>query len=538
MPTKGDKPPKRSRWIKGTLTRPKDNPFTCTEAERAGIIDDLKASPGYRWCMVSLETHLDATMHYHFMVCFKNPVRESTVGDMRALFGKLSSCNDIGMGNGYKNQWVGYIAKGGWPSHPDTPVDYTVDGEADVDIGSCLRSFKKKRRAKLLQEHEGTSDRPAVQKESEVIHWLNEYMTKHGYKVNYHTRRLFGVQWLDFFEAIEAEGFSDLFGERGLKLAEINITSDTHYRLPMWRPCLDYVRFSDGIYSISQGLFVADDDQESSELREVLMESFNRCEPVRIYDFPCPVPNLHLPTLFLKLVARMQWDIAHFRDDYGRQFKDKKRRHKGLLIHGIPHGGKSTLLEPFKDVFRDVIGEWTDDGGYAYSNIARHSRVYSEEVNVFSRMHNVNQMKKVLEGVEFETARKHKAPIACIPKTMMIVTNDTPPGHGSNVHSDAILDRLDVYESMRPISSTEVDPNFIDLVRQESAKVLVWATSADRPKIVPVEVPTAELIFEDSCPAPIPCPKCKPGCGKEKGHKGRHIALTSKIKARSPVAAT
>ena len=113
-------------------------------------------------------------------------------------------------------------------------------------------------------------------------------------------------------------------------------------------------------------------------------------------------------------------------------------------------------------------------GRFSVTAIARHSRVISEEVNIFDGAYNTNTMKKLLEGVEFEVNKKHADPITVKPKTIMVVSNDVPPNSRENRHIQALHDRIDIYEAKNRLKET--DPDYMDKIKVEAPLVAVWAT--------------------------------------------------------------
>jgi hypothetical protein len=449
---------KSSRWIKGTLTRPKgDMQYKGSDEEREEILNKLlNSSNSYTWSMIALEPHQDNTLHWHFIVRYRTPVKQGTLDFLRSYFDIKSKTNEIKFGVGHCKSWVGYIGK---------ESNYTMDGEVDVNVVSFVEQYKKKQVVVELSQKEGITIAPTTVKEQEVIHWLVDYMTKMGYKVNWYTRQLVGIDKNSFYEQLNDIGFADLFGIKGLKLARSLISEDIYYVLPMWKPDLNWVSFSDGYWNIDDGIYYTLDDMKTY---------FPHINPVRSYNFEFDDSE---PVLFIALLVRLGWDIEEFRHAYGLQFKTKSRRDKCLLLYGLPFSGKSTLVIPYLDVFKDVIGEWADDGGFSYSSIASHSKVYSEEVNVFDTKHDINKMKKLTEGVEFKTNVKHGVPVTCTPKTMMIVSNDSPPTDDISPHVEALRDRLYMFHAVTRISGGIVDTNMISKIRDEAAKILVWATA-------------------------------------------------------------
>ena len=229
----------------------------------------------------------------------------------------------------------------------------------------------------------------------------------------------------------------------------------------MWKPDLNWVSFTDGWWNINEGKFVS------------LVSVPDGTIPIREYKFAFEDAE---PVLFLGLLKRMGLDIASFKKAYGNQFLQKSRRDRVLLIYGKPFSGKSTIILPLLDVFRDVITQWADDGGFSYGSIASSSKCYCEEIDIFDPAHSYNSMKKLLEGVAFNVKIKHGSPVECIPKTVTIVTNSPPPFDTDDVHQQALLGRVNAFDSGRSIEDSEADQNMMEKILSESHRVLVWAT--------------------------------------------------------------
>lgn len=441
----------RSRWIKGTLTREKENPYLGTPEERQEIIDTLvNSSSSYLACIVSLEKHEDEAYHYHFFARYSTAIKVSVVERLREHFDQESKTNQILLGKGHCNVWVVYVCKDG---------DYTTHGTPDIKLDSILNRCASKKSVMALAETEGVIIRAEVLKDHEIVQWLHEFMSTRGYKVNFHTRKLVGTTRKRFFQELNDHGFSKLFGDYGVKLATRHITEDTYYDLPIWEPDFAWVSFSDGMWNVEEGRFYPTSDLPKPNII-----------PVREYQ--CPYSDED-PKLFLDTIKRMGWDIDHFRDAYGSQFREKRRRDKCLLIYGSPLSGKSTIIQPYIDVFKDVIGEWSDDSGFSYAAIAPYLKAFSEEVDIFDFVHNINGMKKLTEGTEFQVKKKHSEPVTCVPKTMMIVSNDPPP-ESDNVHVKALKDRVNIFKANNRVKHE--DKTIMDRIRKEAPQVLVWAT--------------------------------------------------------------
>lgn len=442
----------KGRVIYGTITAPSNFEYKGTSEEEEKILDYLEStSKSFVWCLLGQEKHESGKIHYHYVVKYKDVVRSSVCDKMYEYFNQWSGakCDRIIFGSSTLWQMVGYCTKDG---------KYTVRGESP-NIQSMIERYQKKQQMTQLNESEGLSIRKEVLKEVEVVQWLTSFMNSKGYKVNWHTRQLVGVSKKDFFSELHQAGFNLLFGTAGLKLAESHIDEIIYHDLPMWKPDVRYVKFKDYFWNLETGMKLS---LETAEKRKII--------PVREYDVLLSGKE---PVLFLENLKRCGMDVSTFRDAYGEQFKPKKRRGKSLLIYGDPSCGKSTLAVPFIDVFRDIIGDWTDDGSFSVASIASAPVVMSEEVSPFDRSYNMNVMKKLLEGVVFNVKRKHSTKVEVCPKTVLFLSNDSPPDI-DDANSLAIKDRLNMFKASRRILTPDL--NMMDRIKAETPRVLVWAT--------------------------------------------------------------
>ena len=461
---------KSGRVVYGTLTAPEKFSYIGDAAEETKILDYLEStSKSFLWAFLGQEKHVSGKIHYHYVVKYKSVVRSRLCDKMYEWFHAWSGAKSdrIIFGNGAVANMIGYCAKDG---------TYQTRGEiGKLNLTGILERYQKKEEVKQSNEYEGLTTRKSVLAETEIIQWLNTFMNSKGYKVNYHTRKLKGITKKKFFQELHGANFPHLFGRRGLKLAEALIEEDIHYSLPMWEPNLHYVKFKDGYWNMQRGTKISLD---AGDKKGII--------PVRIYDKEL---KGKLPELFLGMIDRLGWDVDRFKESYGRQFKDKTRRGKGLLIHGPPMCGKSTILIPYMDVFRDVVGDWADDGSFSLSSIHKHTKVISDEVNIFDRKYGHNNIKRLLEGLPFKAKSKHSLPVEVTPKTMMISTNDQPPPPENSHHIQAIHDRLDIYAAKIRLKPGEAKMSMSDRITDEAPYVMVWATRQIRlpPPPPPVE---------------------------------------------------
>ena len=450
---------KQGRVIYGTLTSPENHHYTGSNEEEESIINYLKGtSKAFLWCLLGQERHQSGKIHYHYLVKYKSVVRAKVCDRMYEYFHSISGAKSdrIIFGGNTLGNMIGYITKDG---------KYRIEGDDIPKLDSIIERYQKKQQVTQLNESEGLNIRKEVLKEVEVVQWLTSFMNSKGYKVNWHTRQLVGVSKKDFFSELHQAGFHLLFGTAGLKLAESHIDEIIYHDLPMWKPDVRYVKFKDFFWNLETGMKLS---LETAEKRKII--------PVREYDVLLSGKE---PVLFLENLKRCGMDVSTFRDAYGEQFKPKKRRGKSLLIYGDPSCGKSTLAVPFIDVFKDIIGDWTDDGGFSVASIASAPVVMSEEVSPFDRSYNMNAMKKLLEGVVFNVKRKHSTKVEVCPKTVLFLSNDPPP-EIDDANSLAIKDRLNMFKASRRILTPDL--NMMDRIKAETPRVLVWATRRKVPQ--------------------------------------------------------
>jgi hypothetical protein len=453
----------RSRTIYGTLTCPTDFSFSGSVSERQDIHQFFStSSAAYLWSLLGIEKHQNGKYHYHYLCGYSTQVTQRLVDKHAEHFSSWtgSKCDRIRLvfkedERGLQDL-IGYITK-------EIEPDYTVNGKPPLKLNKIIENEKKKRELKRLAFSEGITPTKETLKDMETVRFVKHFMLSKGYYVNYHSRHIVGTDMRTFIKELNAEGFLELFGKSGVNFVKSMITDIFYTCLPMWEPDLEWVKFNDFWWNIETGSFYRLNYFEEEGLKEPI--------PVRIYD--CNLPTTP-PEHFLSSLERQNVNIENFRMIYGTQYKSKKRRDKCLLLYGNPFCGKSTLMLPFIDTFKDCIKEWVDDNGFSFSQIARHKYIYSDEINLFNNENNLNSMKQLLEGVEFNVKQKHKDSIPCVEKTGIFCSNDVPPQRGLNKHWDAILDRIDAISiNQRMIDG---DPIFMDMIKAESAQVLIWAT--------------------------------------------------------------
>ena len=123
-----------------------------------------------------------------------------------------------------------------------------------------------------------------------MINWVSSFMNSKGYLINVFTREFFGVSRNTFFQELHEEGFNTLFGLAGLNILKVLISDEDVYALPMWKPDIKYIKFTDAYWNLETGkkLSIANGDKQG-------------IVPVKEYDIPVSGKT---PTLFVDMIKR------------------------------------------------------------------------------------------------------------------------------------------------------------------------------------------------------------------------------------------
>jgi len=459
------KEPKKSRYIFGTLTAPKISPYTGEEFERDSIIENCKSSSkSYEYSIVCREKHSDDSIHYHFLIGYSSQVTKNVVDKLRVYYDQFSANNQIKFGDENYISMIGYICKDG---------DYKVDGELEAKIvNKAIQKYETKKKITGIEKSECIVIDKKVKKDRIILDWLREFMNRNNYKINYYKNNIYNggekdIDSIMFIEHINKENFQDTFGFYGIELF-LKILNKRFYTdfLPTWKPDINIVKFSDCYYNMSN-------------CKNISLEEGKNITPVRIYNYPIPLKG-EIPINFMGIIKRHGWNFESFRDSYGRQYKDKRRRDSILYICGPSSTSKSSLVIPYSDVFKDIIGYVANDNNFSLSGIASCKRCLLEEATIFNcGSRDTEEMLKLLEGTEFTTSVKHGNPVIVVPKTIMCTSNIVPPDNldlESNLGSqiNALKNRTDIFVARIPVENEDI--NFMDKIRGESGQVLLWCT--------------------------------------------------------------
>lgn len=459
MPPKKNKKPEQGRTIQGTITCGSKLRLTGSDEEYSFISNTLQnCHPNVQYTVTQAEYHKSGEIHFHFLIRFVDTTKTTElVKDLRSLFENWtgSKVNQIAklIGN-YKN-WLGYIYKDRESFQP------LVTGTPNINIEASARRWMANKQAKILAEADGYTIDKCVQKEQEMIEFVNEFMERKGYYVNWYTRELHPLTEIYvFLEELDTEGFSKIFGAKKLKDVRAWVSDNTYSCLRSWKPQTNLVKFNDGFWDMNIGKLV-----------EVPLDTI----PVKEYDM-----NTHdykMPEFHINILKKQGIDVEHFREILGYQFTDAKYGQKTLLLHGVPCSGKTTLTLAFKDVFENVIGTWCSDRQFSLQHIAQYPKFHADEVNPFSCALDRNDMKKLCIGETFKVAVKRKDCVVSIPKRGIFTTNDNvDPCEYESDDTLAIRDRLyTVAFTHRLLEGVDrgMTPQFIV---DEFPSLMLWST--------------------------------------------------------------
>jgi hypothetical protein len=451
------------RCIFGTLTTDpkKEYTYTGNDEERLEILNDLKTcSESVNFVLVAREKCKSEAFHYHFVVKFRNVIRKTICNQLYEYFYTKTgaSCNKIEFTSKQPASAINYTAK-------EEDVIWYKDEDSTINIEFILKRIKtSKENKELISDHGGFEQPSVVNYEQAMISFLILFMNKNNYKVNWYTRKLYNVDSKVFYEELNKEKFSVLFGCNALKRCKEFIENEIFCDLPMWKPNERMVKFKNCYYNIETGKI-----QSLTECKDII--------PVREYDIDFEYSEDKIKPFINMISINMDcFTIESFRKAYGRQFRKKVRNGPILYLRGLPGSGKSTTAIPFCDVFKDIIGEYVYDGAFSMSNIAHYPMIYCDETNPF--IMSFSEAKKLLEGQQFKVAKKHSESIYCVPKTMICISNDEMPDIDSP-HLKAMDRRINTFHFNNEINYIAGLTDFDDTMREITPYILYWATNTE-----------------------------------------------------------
>lgn len=447
---------KAGRNIYGTITAPTSFDYHGSNEEMQRIVNYLSStSKSYSFSVLGKELTEAGKIHYHYLVKYTTTVRKNVCEDMYKYFNTWSGskCDRIIFSDNKISSVISYCIKDG---------NYVVHKSTDCihDVEHILKSSGVVRKHKEVEEEKGYNVDNTTKKDFLIMCHLKSIMNEKGYKVNYHTRGLYGIDEDDFYEELKKQKFYELYGRYGIKLCKELIRDRAYHELPMWKPNISYVKFKDVMYNMSTGL------------RESINDDI--C-PIIEYDYDIDELKQYNSILerYKQIVINNGVDLEKYRISYGRQFKERRLRGNMLYLYGVPLTGKTTLAIPFYEVNKNIIGVWANDNKFSMASIASFPRVYADEVCPFSMCFNRNEMKKLADGTAFRTKQKHGSPVEVLPKTGIFISNDIPPDYDDYTEK-ALKDRFDVYGFFARLNEPDLD--FIEQIILASPLIMLWAT--------------------------------------------------------------
>ena len=451
---------KRGRYIFGTLTRPKDTPFTGTNEEMKDIFENLNSgSKSIISSVISREEHDDETLHYHFVLQFKRAVEFSLIKTYREHFDKESKTNEIEFGRSEHWNMIGYVTKHG---------DYIFQGNLTNDqIKEAQIKWKESQKEKMIEQKTFTKVTDKRKKEKDMYERIKRFMIENNYLINPYKERIYGceISNKEFFDKIKTSDAYEIYGDEIIQKILNVITNQQAYGniLPEWKPELTLIKFKDCYF-----------DLNSEERIEFTKDNKNRI-PVRDYDVNFP-ENAN-PKLFISILKNNNWG-EEFIEDYKRQFKEKRNRDRVLYIYGEKSTSKSSVTSAFKDVFKDVLEDLDfSDGVFGFSKGAKAAKLILNEVNIMDANPSYESiLLKICEGEsDLALPVKHSEPILAIPKGIVITTNYSIPDNLSG-SKEAMRDRMSIHQTIYSVSNAErkKNKNFKEQLIKETPEIISW----------------------------------------------------------------
>lgn len=395
--------------------------------------------------------------HYHVLVKFSSTKRASTVRNWGELLyqqypvdiriEKVSKITDM----------IGYMYKD--RDHHEPIIVGDID---QTYIDSCIHLYKQKQ-----------LDNPAIERtkamkttrnnEQLLIYELTKFMNKHGVKINYYTRELIGMEYDDFTSAFEEEHhFVSAYGIGVLKKIRLLITDRGAHVLPEWKPDLKYIQFQDCLYNLETGL------------REDLNEDI-----VPVYETSTLFPG-ERPKIWLECIKRNNFKLEEFVNAYSLFYRKKCRRDKILYIWGEPETGKSTLIEPYVELFKHIVTFVSEEGNFTLGSICEFPKIIINEFNpMVLNKGALNQLKNLTEGADFNAVVKGKKQQKVEPKNVVITSNteiETKDCFGGQDRDlEALATRVNSFQTIKN-KKFKCDPSKINSIKTEAAAVAVLCT--------------------------------------------------------------
>lgn len=422
-----------SRWISCTLEDGSTKHIHGTRIEFDQLLVLFRSiSSGLQYMVMTVESHEEpdetgrVRLHLHILAYYTNTLRETQINNLRVKVDawKGSSTNQTIFGKGLYTNWLGYIAK--YCVRDGTlPYIYTtnkvVKGITQPHMTLAIvfkhaEAYNFDQLCKETAETEGIVISNKAKEYREFIDFISNDMKNLELSINPWTKRIHGQynkeQYIEYCFT-KTSKFGQVYPHRHDELIRILNDTSKYGAFPAWNPLPNIIEVSDGYYDLNTG--------------EILPLSLKLC-PLS-YSPEYTISEIQKdPIHYISIVYDLWCETSRvmgYREHMGRQYRDKKHRDKNLAIIGEPESGKTLIVQPFVEFFKEILGEWTEDGGFSVSNIAHYPKFWGNEINPMSEMKISGQkvMKEMNEGSRCECKVKHEQPTIVIPKNGIYTYN-------------------------------------------------------------------------------------------------------------------
>lgn len=457
------------RNIFGTITYPKTSDDDIWKDKEKWIEIFRKTSTSYTRSILAREKHKDKRWHYHFLICYDPRVRQRTLDDLRVTFETLTGSKTNNITSVVKKYGLSNVL-----AYVIKDDSHIKDGIWDEDFMLIKLLKKEKQKCDMARKCGGVTDSKAPYKEIEMEQTLLLFFQQNKLMVNTVYREVCqyaedGTLELlgnEFWQMLCKSSYYDKFKIKGKEYAEKHVSDPHLYIMPMWYPNYKIVEFNDCYWHLDEGKGYCKNARKFIN------------NPVRKYNFDLPRDK---PTLWLNMLKRavpLKKDRLVLLETFASQFKTKIRYTKVLHLFGPTRTGKSMLIYPFLDVFKNVVIKWCDDNCFAYSALQHAQKVHAEELNPFDKKHNYNSMKQLTEGTLSTAQNKHSVPVKLDAVTMVITSNTDYSQLQENKDIDALKERIESVACDIKVATKNVELEK-DLTGLESARVMTYLTSGD-----------------------------------------------------------
>jgi hypothetical protein len=458
-----------------------------------------------------------ASWHYHFGIRFKTHQRyERLLNKMKIMIDDLfkvskdkekeyTTClhpvNNL-------DGWNGYLYKDRLTFEPIiVPSDLKNNEKFMTKINKCSEIYNNNRMKKDVR----------VNKYKNNMKWIDEVrkmMNDKGYRVNKATRDIINIKRTNeeniemmrmrkterrmFFEELGLLRLNERYGSNKSEgdiysIIDKYISKPIYNMLPDIEPDRRYIIFLDGYYTIESGIFT--EYSKKKEERDKQPKDGLYKVTKRFCD------HMKIPKRWVALIAKQKWDLEKFITAYSYLYKERtsindscqmqEKVNSALYIVGDSNSGKSTLMSPIKELYKNTLVLARPDGRFTFSNFANCDVVGFEELKFHELKEDVlDSYKQFLDGENLTVyPSKGKMGVRIGPKQVYILANDSISEMRKrclkNKDYMALMNRCNLWETSYVIGNNEMCSDSIYKISLEAIEVCILCTQ--RENYIPFE---------------------------------------------------